>query len=202
MKSTVKIGSKNSMYVQGDDDIRTSSPKRRLKKKSSMKKKKSIHTPNHQNMNRLHVDADDDAADIVSVSNELSFHRRCYPLTPYVVDDDDEEEVNHNGLHTEPQYEVWNNGHRQHVPITTTATMNVSEQQQQQSWIVSLSNRAIHFTELVRPPNDNHPIAIQQPTVNHRNNTRNDIYLVDDDQDDVDDDDDDATRFFDSYIDL
>ncbi len=66
-----------------------------------------------------------------------------------------------------------------------------------QSWIVSLSNRAINLTEIVRQPGhyNNHNNLIE-PVLDEFNNTCNDIYLVDDDQDDDND-----TRFEDKFAD-
>jgi hypothetical protein len=190
----------------------------------------------HTNHNHIPVtstncatsDATIDDCDIVTVSNERSFHRRCYPLTPFVVDDDDEEEVrteddndddNEKDANLKRKGGLWNDrddrsysSQQQIQPIHTTSIKNTSTtpflaQQQStdhiQSWIVSLSNRAINFTELIRQPdynnyrNSNHPNMIE-PVLDECNNTCNDIYLVDDDQDN---DYDDHVGYEDKYVD-
>lgn len=163
-----------------------------------------------------------DDCDIVSVSNERSFHRRCYPLTPFVVDDDvddaDVDDDNDNDgtqeLETQRRGGLWNdsddNRSPQIQPISTVSLMPTTPYRAQQStdhiqsWIVSLSNRAINFTEVVRPPgynSRNHQTMIE-PVLDELHNTCNDIYLVDDDDDDDDDQnnndiDDDNNKFVD-----
>ena len=156
-----------------------------------------------------------DDCDIVSVSNEQSFHRRCYPLTPFVVDDDDDEDDDENeGTEEESVTEItgglWNDSgsksSQQIQPFTTISmiptTPFTSSQQSNnhgQSWIVSLSNRAINFTEIIRQPGYSSNHSMIEPVLDELHNTCNDIYLVDDDQEnDYDVDGDNQSRYLDN----
>lgn len=189
--------------------------KRKIKKRTT--------TRNHIPPSICTLDATiPDDCDIVTVSNERSFHRRCYPLTPFVVDDDDDEtdEVNDDDdIDSETQSTVglWNDRHglsytqhQQQIQPNHTTVVPLKAQQQPpstehvQSWIVSLSNRAINLTEILRPPGYNNYNSnrnnLIEPVVNEFNHTSNDIYLVEDD-DEVNNYDN-HIRYNDKYVDL
>ena len=180
---TIKTGARNKF---ANESLPTSSSHSRY----SNKKKKN--SKGNRDRATVPITINDDC-DIVSVSNELSFHRRCYPLTPFVVDDDDDDDGQQ---HSESQSTggLWNEcqdrSSHQIQPLHVSSMMNATpymapkSSDHIQSWIVSLSNRAINLTEIVRQPShyNNHNNLIE-PVLDEFNNTCNDIYLVDDDQD-------------------
>jgi hypothetical protein len=214
MNRTIKTGTR-AKYT--DEPLPTSQSPPRYN--NTRKKKKSQLNRNLIPESTCTLAAIDDC-DIVSVSNERSFHRRCYPLTPFVVDDDgddaDVDDDNENDgtqeLETQRRGGLWNDCHDkrspQIQPISTVSLMPtrpyIAQQSTDhiQSWIVSLSNRAINFTEVLRPPGyniRNHHTMIE-PVLDELNNACNDIYLVDDDDDDHENDydvDDDNNKFVD-----
>ena len=82
---------------------------------------------------------------------------------------------------------------------TTPFTSSQQSNNHGQSWIVSLSNRAINFTEIIRQPGYSNNHAMIEPVLDELHNTCNDIYLVDDDQEnDYDIDDDNKSRYLDN----
>ena len=220
MNPTIKTGTK-SKYVDEPLPI-SQSPKQYNKKRT----KKSKANRKHRPASTCTLDATEDC-DIVTVSNEQSFHRRCYPLTPFVVDDDDNNEdededdevyADDNDSESQSTGGLWNDRYdrsgslpqQQLQPIHTTSMMNATPFVPQQStdhiqsWIVSLSNRAINFTEIIRQPgyHHNNSINLIEPVLDEFNNTCNDIYLVDDDDEENDkNDSNNNRRYVDKFVD-